>query len=76
MVKPENGGGFDAGDGISSINSEDIESMSVLKGGTAASLYGSRAAKMVQLSLLLKKGDSRKSQSRNTICLILKTLPS
>ena len=28
-------GGFDAGDGISSINSEDIESMSVLKGGTA-----------------------------------------
>ena len=37
-------GGFDGGDGISSINSEDIESMSVLKGGTAAALYGSRAA--------------------------------
>lgn len=37
-------GGSDGGDGISSINSEDIESMSVLKGGTAAALYGSRAA--------------------------------
>lgn len=37
-------GGVDEGDGISSINSEDIESMSVLKGGTAAALYGSRAA--------------------------------
>lgn len=37
-------GGVDGGDGISSINSEDIESMSVLKGGTAAALYGSRAA--------------------------------
>lgn len=37
-------GGSDGGDGISSINSEDIESMSVLKGGTAAALYGSRAS--------------------------------
>lgn len=37
-------GGNDGGDGISSISSEDIESMSVLKGGTAAALYGSRAA--------------------------------
>lgn len=37
-------GGSDGGDGISSINSDDIESMSVLKGGTAAALYGSRAS--------------------------------
>lgn len=37
-------GGNDGGDGISSINSEDIETISVLKGGTAAALYGSRAA--------------------------------
>lgn len=37
-------GGADGGDGISSINSEDIESISVLKGGTAAALYGSRAS--------------------------------
>ncbi len=36
-------GGFDAGDGISSLNPDDIESMNVLKGATAAALYGSRA---------------------------------
>jgi TonB-linked SusC/RagA family outer membrane protein len=33
----------DGGDGLSSINPDDIESMTVLKGGTAAALYGSRA---------------------------------
>ncbi|WP_419212013.1 SusC/RagA family TonB-linked outer membrane protein [Maribacter sp. X9] len=37
-------GGADFGDGISSINPDDIASMSVLKGGAAAALYGSRAA--------------------------------
>lgn len=42
--QPGTWGGFDGGDGISSINSDDIESMTVLKGGTAAALYGSRAA--------------------------------
>ena len=33
----------DGGDGLSSINPDDIEAMTVLKGGTAAALYGSRA---------------------------------
>ncbi len=33
----------DGGDGLSSINADDIEQMTVLKGGTAAALYGSRA---------------------------------
>ncbi|GAB3505388.1 TonB-dependent receptor [Spirosoma knui] len=33
----------DGGDGLSSINPDDIETMTVLKGGTAAALYGSRA---------------------------------
>lgn len=33
----------DGGDGLSSINPDDIESMTVLKGGPAAALYGSRA---------------------------------
>lgn len=33
----------DGGDGFSSINPDDIESMTVLKGATAAALYGSRA---------------------------------
>ena len=37
-------GGADGGDGISSINADDIESVSVLKGGAASALYGSRAA--------------------------------
>src|SRR5690606_10477644 len=33
----------DGGDGLSSINPEDIESMTILKGGAASALYGSRA---------------------------------
>ena len=37
-------GGQDQGDGISSLNPDEIESVSVLKGGTAAALYGSRAS--------------------------------
>ena len=37
-------GGYDLGNGISSINPDDIESMSVLKGPAAAALYGSRAS--------------------------------
>ncbi len=39
------GGGVtsDGGDGLSSINPDDIESMTVLKGAAAAALYGSRA---------------------------------
>lgn len=35
-------GGNDGGDGVSSINPDDIESVSVLKGGSATALYGSR----------------------------------
>ncbi|MBX2922788.1 MAG: SusC/RagA family TonB-linked outer membrane protein [Chitinophagaceae bacterium] len=42
-------GGADAGDGMSSINPDDIESMTVLKGASAAALYGSRAAQGVIL---------------------------
>ncbi len=36
-------GGTDGGDALSKLNPEDIESISVLKGGSAAALYGSRA---------------------------------
>jgi len=42
-------GGMDRGNGLSSLNPDDIESISVLKGGTAAALYGSRAANGVIL---------------------------
>ena len=37
------GGSSDQGDGMQSINPDDIESMTVLKGGPAAALYGYRA---------------------------------
>lgn len=42
-------GGGDMGDGMSTINPDDIESMTVLKGASAAALYGSRAAQGVIL---------------------------
>ncbi len=37
------GANSDGGDGLTSINPDDIESMTVLKGAAAAALYGSRA---------------------------------
>ncbi|MDR6196397.1 SusC/RagA family protein [Siphonobacter sp. SORGH_AS_0500] len=52
-------GNVDRGDGIGGINPDDIESMSVLKGGTAAALYGSRAANGVIL-ITTKKGRAQK----------------
>jgi len=42
-------GGNDGGDGISSINPDDIESVRVLKGGAATALYGSRGGNGVIL---------------------------
>ena len=48
-------GGFDDGDGISQINPDDIESISVLKGANAAMLYGSAGANGVIL-ITTKKG--------------------
>lgn len=41
--------GTDMGNGLSDINPEDIESMTVLKGASAAALYGSRAGNGVIL---------------------------
>lgn len=51
-------GGVDWGDGLSSLNPDDIESLSVLKGNTAAALYGSRASNGVVL-ITTKKGTKR-----------------
>lgn len=42
-------GGGDSGDGISSLNPDEIETISVLKGATASALYGSRASNGVIL---------------------------
>jgi TonB-linked SusC/RagA family outer membrane protein len=52
------GGGntSDGGDGLSSINPDDIESMTVLKGATAAALYGSRAKDGVIMITTKTKG--------------------
>ncbi len=38
-----NGGSSDSGDGLQSLNADDIETMTVLKGTAAAALYGFRA---------------------------------
>lgn len=52
-------GGADGGDGISSINPDDIESVTVLKGTTAAALYGYRSSNGVIL-ITTKSGTNRK----------------
>jgi TonB-linked SusC/RagA family outer membrane protein len=53
--------GRDGGDAVSNLNPEDIESMTVLKGASAAALYGSQAANGVIL-ITTKKG--RDGQTR------------
>lgn len=55
----EGAGGRDYGNAIQDINPDDIESMSVLKGPSAAALYGSRASNGVIL-ITTKKGKARK----------------
>ncbi len=55
-------GGFDLGDGISSINPDDIENMSVLKGPAASALYGSRASHGVIL-ITTKKANGKEKFS-------------
>ncbi|MEQ9437587.1 MAG: SusC/RagA family TonB-linked outer membrane protein [Cyclobacteriaceae bacterium] len=52
-------GGRDEGDGMASINPDDIASITVLKGASAAALYGARAANGV-INIVTKKGTSRK----------------
>jgi TonB-linked SusC/RagA family outer membrane protein len=52
-------GGRDYGNGLSDINPDDIESVSVLKGANAAALYGSLAANGV-IVITTKKGTASK----------------
>lgn len=52
-------GGSDSGNGLSDINPDDIESISVLKGAAAAALYGARAGNGV-LMITTKKGSQSK----------------
>ncbi len=52
-------GGSDSGDGLSSLNPDDIETITVLKGANAAALYGSRGGNGV-INITTKKGSKRK----------------
>ena len=52
-------GGYDLGDGISAINPDDIETITVLKGPAASALYGSRASHGVIL-ITTKKAEQEK----------------
>lgn len=54
------GGGVDAGGGLAGINPDDIESINVLKGATAAALYGSQASNGV-IVITTKRGASDKT---------------
>jgi TonB-linked SusC/RagA family outer membrane protein len=55
------GGGVyaDGGDGLSSINPDDIESMTILKGAPASALYGSRAKDGVIMITTKTKGKTK-----------------
>lgn len=55
------GGNRDGGDGISNLNPEDIQSISILKGAPAAALYGTQAANGVIL-ITTKKGQAHRQE--------------
>ncbi len=59
VVGPTNDGTGDGGDDISSLNPDDIESISVLKGSSAAALYGSLASNGV-IMITTKSGKAQK----------------
>ncbi len=52
-------GGRDGGDGLSSVNPDDIEAMNILRGAAATALYGSRASNGAIL-ITTKTGTSRR----------------
>lgn len=56
-INNDAGGGIDYGDGLSALNPDDIENISVLKGNAAAALYGSRASNGV-IIVTTKSGKS------------------
>lgn len=66
------GGGIDSGDGISNVNPDDVESMTVLKGASAAALYGSQAANGVIL-ITTKKGKAGRAKVNFSSSMITET---
>lgn len=59
VILPNRGGEQDFGNVLKDINPDDIESMTILKGGAVTALYGSRASNGVIL-IRTKKGFSQK----------------
>lgn len=55
--------GVDGGDALSSINPDDIESITILKGASAAALYGAQAANGA-IMITTKKGKAGKGKIR------------
>ena len=75
--QPDSYGGTDGGDGLSALNSDDIESINVLKGANASILYGSQGANGVVL-ITTKKGRAGKvnvSLNSNTMFETVSGLP-
>ncbi len=68
-------GGYDLGDGSSIINPDEVASISVLKGGAATALYGSRAANGVIL-ITTKKGNRQGLEVEVTSNAVLEQLNS
>lgn len=66
-------GGTDEGDGLSQINPEDIENVSILKGSNAAVLYGSQGANGVVM-ITTKKGKSGKTNVSFTSSTIFESI--
>lgn len=66
-------GGTDQGDGMSQINPDDIESMTVLRGSNAAALYGSQGANGVIL-ITTKKGKQGAAKVEFNTGLTLETV--
>ncbi|MFV0540586.1 MAG: SusC/RagA family TonB-linked outer membrane protein [Aestuariibaculum sp.] len=60
VVGPTNDGTGDGGDDISTLNPDDIESVSVLKGSSAAALYGSLASNGV-IMITTKSGKNQRN---------------
>lgn len=60
------GGRIDAGDGLAGINPEDIEDINVLKGASAAALYGAQAANGVIMITTKRGAQDRIAVNYNT----------
>lgn len=72
-------GGLDFGNGMGDINSDDIESIEVLKGPNATALYGSRAANGV-IMITTKRSDGNNkmkiSYGNNTVFQMINEYPA